>query len=206
MVELKDVLFKFEDGNDYVLKHINLQIKEGDFTLIVGNVKSGKTTLFRLLKDELELKVGHILLNKLDTSLYSKKEIYKDFAFMPEMISFEDCFTVKDNMMLMNRHPQTSYEECLDKLGIRSLLNKPIIFLNGLERRQVYLAAMLTFNPKVLVVDDISSNLDNTRAEILYQDLAKLNQEGLTILAFTKHRAYASFFKKSYYLENGHLI
>ncbi len=204
MIEFDDVSHNF--GDLHVLNHINLRIKAGDFALVVGAPKSGKTTIFRILKKELKLGSGHIRINGMDLNEYENNDLYQDVEFMPELFFLDESLTVRSNMVLINRKPKISYLECLSKLGIQNLYHRQVQLLNGLEKRQVYLASILTFNPKILIIDDISSNLDLKRAKILYDHLIKLNQEGVTILALTKHLSYGQFVKKSYHLEDGHLI
>lgn len=205
MIKYRDVSYKY--GDKIILSHINLNVRKDDFTIIWGKTNSGKSSLIKLLVQEIEPSDGEIFINDLNIKDYENdfEVLYDGFEYMPQTIFLSDTLNVSDNILLINNKPKISPKDALEMLDSLYLLNKSLLLLNGYERRIVYLAALLTSKPDIIVFDEASGDLDYTRACNFYKLLKKLNDNHITIFATTKDERFLCFGKRIYNLSNSKL-
>ena len=181
----------------HALKDINLEIKEGSFTCIVGKTGCGKSTLIQHLNGLLIPTSGTVYVDEFVLSS-DKKKRSKKLADLKKKVGivfqfseyqlFEDTvesdvafgplnFGVKKEDAIKIAH------ECLEKVGIPSDYYKKSPFeLSGGEKRRVSIAGILALNPKILVLDEPTAGLDPKGAENILNLFKKLNDDGITIV------------------------
>lgn len=181
----------YEVENKKIIEDINLTVDKGEIVTIIGPSGSGKSTLLKL--------VGSLILPTKGEVLYAGKNIYdiKMTEYRQEVsYFFQNALlfgeTVEDNL----RYPyeirsetfnQTKAEEMLENLQLdKSILTKSINSISGGEKQRVALVRNLLYQPKVLLLDEITSSLDAQNRTIVKDHLKRLqSQDDITVLMVT---------------------
>lgn len=178
-----------------VLDNVSINIRFGTFTGILGPNGAGKTTLLKQILNLLQVEKDSILIRGTDIKTYTRKELAKIEAYVPQSIKIDFNFTV-EQVVLMGRTPflgrfdreskkdiQIS-EWAMKETGVFEFKDKLITQLSGGELQRVVIARALTQEPVILALDEPTSHLDiHHQINILsiLRTLAK--REGLTIIA-----------------------
>jgi zinc transport system ATP-binding protein len=190
LIEVQNISFKYR--RDFVLKDINFNLTQGDFFAITGPNGGGKSTLIKLILGLLKPTIGTIKLNHLKNS---------DIGYVPQNtnINLDFPITVLDVVMMGNgaKHNNkkffhigySSFEtECakhsLAKVGMSEFLKNKIADLSGGQRQRVMIARAICSHPKLLVLDEPTSNIDVYGQKEIYKLLKELNKD-ITILVVT---------------------
>jgi energy-coupling factor transporter ATP-binding protein EcfA2 len=201
MIELRDVTYRYPQTSCPALQNLSLNVEEGEFLLVIGPSGSGKSTLLRCLNGLVPhfyggQFAGEVRVCGQDPVAAEPRRMsrYVGFVFQdPEAQFVVD--TVEDELVFaMENHalPQTTMrkrvEEVLDQLDIAHLRHRRVSTLSGGEKQRVAIAAVLTLQPQVLVLDEPTSQLDPQAAEEVLGALVRLNHDlGLTIV-LSEHR------------------
>jgi len=167
-LEVRGISFRY--GSITALDGVDLTVDAGEIVSIVGPNGSGKTTLLKCIDNILRPKSGVALIMGNDINKLSLKEISKTIGYVPQTsVRTIFPFTVFD-LVLMGRKPYISWEvskrdrrivaETLDFLGISELAMRYVSELSGGEQQKVLLARALAQEPRVLLMDEPTSNLD----------------------------------------------
>ena len=182
-------------GSIKVLESVDLSADSGDFIGVIGPNGSGKSTLLRSISRILRPKVGTVLLNHTDVYALSSKEVAKKLAVVSQDNVINFAFTALD-IVLMGRTPhQGRFElegerdisiarKAMELTNTWHLSERPITELSGGERQRVIIARALAQEPRILLLDEPTSNLDiNHQIEIL--DIIKrlTRTEGLIVIS-----------------------
>ena len=181
---------QFEVDNKNILNHVNFTVEEGDFLSIVGPSGSGKSTLLKLVSGLISPTKGEILFNGKDIAKQDPIETRKQLSY---------CFqtpylfgsTVKDNLAFPFdiRHEEFNQSR-VDQLFTlfqmdKTYLNQDVKKLSGGEKQRIALIRQLIFEPKVLLLDEVTSALDSVNKEIVEGVIQELHHKGMTILWIT---------------------
>src|SRR4051795_9374730 len=198
MISLRNVEKFFEHGptKTYVLRRIDLDIKEGEFISIMGPSGAGKSTLLHLLGMHDSAWTGEYTffdhpihkLNKKDRS-----EIYKkDIGFVFQSYHLLDSLTVYENLdiPLSYRNIKKSERQSIvcDTLDRFSMVGKKDLYpnqLSGGQQQLVAVARAMIANPKVILADEPTGNLHSSQGKEIMDLFKKLNNEGTTIIQVT---------------------
>lgn len=195
MLSIKNVTKTF--GDVTALDNISFDIDEGEFVFITGPSGSGKTTLIKLMFRELLPDEGEIIFEDQNITQLKRKQIpkirqqfgvvFQDFKILPEK-------TLKENVELalaVVGLPQSEWKSRVDHvLGLVGLGDQKDLFpsqLSGGEIQRASLARALVVNPKVIIADEPTGNLDWDTADAIMQLFKKINEEGKTIIVATHH-------------------
>lgn len=206
MIELHNVTYRYPpseraDEMHAVLDHVSLDIAPGEFVLVVGVSGAGKSTLLRCLNGLVPhfyggVISGHIRVDGHDPVALGPRQMSRIVGFIfqdPEAQAVVDV--VEDELAFAMENqgiPRATMRErvewALQQLDIVSLRRRKLSTLSGGERQRVAIAAVLTLQPRVLVLDEPTSQLDPLSARSVLDALARLNRElGLTIV-LSEHR------------------
>ena len=201
MISLRDVTYTYPNTEVPVLCDLSLEVKEGDFLLVIGASGAGKSTLLRCLNGLIPHFYGGVLRGEIRVT--GRDPVAEEPRGMSDLVGFvfqdpEAQFvvdSVEDELAFaMENHnlPQSlmrkRVEEVLDQLNIAPLRHRRVSTLSGGEKQRVAIGAVLTLQPKVLVLDEPTSQLDPQAAEEVLTTLQKLNSDlGLTIV-LSEHR------------------
>jgi energy-coupling factor transporter ATP-binding protein EcfA2 len=195
IVEIKDVSYRYPQREEYALRGLNLTIGSGEFILVTGSSGSGKSTLCRLLNGLVPRYYGgalsgSVFVDGLNTDDHTVGElsthvglVFQDPENQMLMSTVEDEIAFGlENQMMGGREIGERIDWVADKLGIKHLLGRPTSELSGGEKQKVVLASVLALKPKVIVLDEPTSQLDPDSRSELFRLLTGLNREGAAIL------------------------
>lgn len=201
VISLRDVTYTYPNTGVPVLHNLSLEVEEGDFLLVIGASGAGKSTLLRCLNGLIPHFYGGVLQGEIRVA--GRDPVAEEPRGMSDVVGFvfqdpEAQFVVdlvEDELAFaMENHnlPQVlmrkRVEEVLDQLNIAPLRHRRVSTLSGGEKQRVAIGAVLTLQPKVLVLDEPTSQLDPQAAEEVLTTLQKLNSDlGLTIV-LSEHR------------------
>ncbi len=196
MLSLRNVTKTF--GNISALEDISFDVEEGDFIFICGPSGAGKTTLLRLILRELLPDSGKIILADKDITKLHPREIplhrqqigvvFQDFKVIPER-------TLRENVevaLAVIGVPEDKWKERVEHvLKLSGLSQRSQLFpsqLSGGELQRVSLARALVVNPKIILADEPTGNLDWDTADSLMELFKTINKEGKTVVMATHHK------------------
>jgi len=188
-IEFENVWFAYND-EDYVLKDVSFKINAGDKVAFVGATGAGKTTIINLLTRFYEVNKGRITIDGIDIKNVSRADLRKNIG-----IVLQDVFLfsgdIKSNITLNNKSiTDEAVNTAVDNVGLRNFINT---LPNKLEhevnergstlsvgqRQLISFARALAYDPKILILDEATSNVD-TNTEILIQSAIQKLIEGRT--------------------------
>ncbi|HLE48810.1 MAG TPA: cell division ATP-binding protein FtsE [Patescibacteria group bacterium] len=204
MFEFKNVTKSF--GKVRALESINLSIESGEFVYITGPSGSGKTTLLRLILQEILPDKGQVIFDGQDLSKLKIKDIpglrqkigvvFQDFKVIPEKTLWENV----EIALAVSKVPEKDWKDRIAHvLSLVDIKNREDFFpsqLSGGELQRVSLARALVVNPKVVLADEPTGNLDWDTAEGIIDLFEKINKEGKTIIIATHHQGIIEKHKK----------
>jgi putative ABC transport system ATP-binding protein len=192
-----------------ILEDISYDINEGDFISIGGPSGSGKSSLLKIIATIISKTDGEILYKELPLEQYEPTQYRKEVSY---------CFqspvlfgkTVKDNLSFPYEIRQMDFDKekavtLLSTLGLsESDLEKEVKFLSGGEKQRVALIRNMLFEPKVLLLDEVTSALDEANRTIIWNWLRTLKKNGtFTILMVTHNDEEASLADKNIQIVDG---
>ncbi len=197
MIEAKNIYLTYDDSR-YVIKKGNFSIKPKEFIFIGGNSGSGKSTLLKSFYGDIPLKHGSLKIEGQEIFGISSKKlrllrkeigiIFQDYKLIGE-------FTIEENIMIPLKINGYSQEVCRDQanklLAHVKLSHRAGYYpneLSGGEQQRVAVARALAHNPKVIIADEPTGNLDDYSADLVWNLLKGANEQlGITVVVVT-HR------------------
>lgn len=179
----------FEYGSDKILDDISFSVDEGDFLGIIGPNGAGKTTLFFCMLGLIDGYNGEIKIFGED--IRRNKKILKQIGYIPQRKSIDRRFplTIKELVSLSTTNK--SYVDNVDKVlryvDLYDNRNKIIGQLSGGQQQRVLIAKALVNNPKMLMLDEPTNELDQTSQDNFYLFLKQLNDEEKITIIWTSH-------------------
>ncbi len=183
---------------------VTLEIRKGEFLTLVGPNGSGKTTLLRLLDRILLPERGKVFLGGRDLNSYSRPELARMVAFVPQEPAPQFPFSVAE-IVLMGRAPHTRgsvFENEHDRDVARSMMqltdtlhlaDKAITALSGGERQRVMIARALAQEPEIILLDEPNAHLDIAHQIDVFRILRRSNAEaGMTVISVSHDLNLAS--------------
>lgn len=217
MIELVDVSFKYESNKELSLKNFNLVVKEGEFIVLAGHSGCGKSTVTRCLNGLIphyhegsfngEIMIGGKDINTLQIHDVASMvgSVFQDprSQFFTVDTRSELVFTC-ENFGIPRPHIEKRLLEVSKEMNIEKLLDKNIFSLSSGEKQKVAIASVRMLGPKIMVLDEPSSNLDYSSIEKLKNTLRELKNRGYTIV-ISEHRLYylMDLIDHIHILENG---
>lgn len=198
MIKLENInkIYKNGDITVHALKNINLHIKEGEFTAIMGQSGSGKSTMMNILGCLDLLSSGAFYLDGVAIDTLNDNElaeirnkkigfIFQSFNLLPKLSAIEN---VELPMAYGRVHPKErriKALEALKKVGLEERKDHKPNELSGGQRQRVAIARAIASNPAILLADEPTGNLDSKSEEEVMEIFKSLNKEGVTIVVVT---------------------
>jgi putative ABC transport system ATP-binding protein len=221
MIKLENVSKSYILGDDNVeaVKNVSLVIKEKEFVGIMGTSGSGKSTLMHIIGLLEKPTSGKVLLDDRDVSKLSDNELSKirnvSVGFVFQSFNLIPRFTVLENVLLPTRYSKIPVkfdavkkaEDLLDKFGILERKNFFPNKISGGQQQRVAIARALIMNPKIILADEPTGNLDSKTGEEILRILSNLNKEfGVTVILVTHEHDIAAKTKRQIYIKDGRVV
>lgn len=209
MVRFENYSFKYTNSQKISLNKLNLTVNKGDFLLLIGKTGSGKSTLLKQLKNGLV--IGDVINGSINIEPSDKSISYLSQFVDNQMIT--ECARDEFNFILENmgytenqRHVKIA--EVASYFGIVNLLDLTEKELSGGQKQLINLAAALITDPKILLLDEPTSQLDPIAAEKILQMVHKVNTELNVTVILVEHSLERNVFyaNKMAIIENGTII
>ena len=206
------------DHQTEVLSNISISISEGELIGVIGSSGSGKTTLLQILAGLEVPDNGDIYFNDINLSLNNAKNFnsmrgslfgyaYQFHYLLDDLTVFENCnlvFKIANDKEVDKNSIRTI--QILDELGIAGLQNKYPYMLSGGERQRVAIARAVVHEPKFVLMDEPTGNLDQENAEVIQNLTIKLaKNHNIGIVIATHDLNYAGKLDTVFRIENGDL-
>lgn len=191
-VSLKDIGKKYEGREEFTLRHINLEIQDNDFCVILGPSGCGKTTLLRMIAGLNSITEGDLLFNDRRVNEVPSKD--RDIAMVFQSYALYPHMTVYDNMAfsLAMRHERKAVidqrvREAAETLDITKYLQSKPSDISGGQRQRVALGRAIVRKPKVFLMDEPLSNLDAKLREHMRVELVRIHKALGTTSIYVTH-------------------
>ncbi|MCR4842954.1 MAG: cell division ATP-binding protein FtsE [Eubacterium sp.] len=205
MISLENVT-KTYPGGAHALHGISLSVDEGEFVFIVGDSGSGKSTLIRLLLKEIEPTSGEIYVNDRQLSRVRRKQIpryrrnvgcvFQDFRLLKDRDVYDNIAFAQKVIGASGRTIRTKVPTMLSMVGLAEKYKSFPDELSGGEQQRVAIARALINNPRILLADEPTGNLDNNNAWEIMKLLDEINKRGTTVIVVTHNLEIVNAMRK----------
>ncbi len=206
MVEMRNVRKIYDSSNTVALDGVDFSVEDGEFVFLVGSSGSGKSTLIKLITGEIRPTSGKVIVNDYDMSKIRRGKlpkmrrtlgvIFQDFRLIENMTVYDNVAFAMRVVGARNRDIRKRVPYVLDLVGLegreRSLPNE----LSSGEQQRVAIAGALVNNPRMIVADEPTGNLDPVRSLELMLLFEKINEMGTTVLVVTHEKELVNAFSK----------
>jgi iron complex transport system ATP-binding protein len=194
MMQVKDLCFSYRKDRD-ILEKIRFNAEEGQCIAVLGNNGAGKSTLIKCLNRILRPRGGVVCVNGADLRIMRGNDVAKLMAYVAQHNTAEQ-FTVFD-AVLLGRKPYIKFEPCpediemvkimLHRCGLEEYALRYVDELSGGERQKVMLARALVQQPKVLLLDEPTSNLDLRNQYEVFEMVRELSRRDKMAVIVVMH-------------------
>lgn len=197
MIELKNISFKYELQEENTIKDLNLHVREGEFIGVIGKNGAGKTTLCNIIRgiipDFIQGEIlGDIIIDSKNINHIERGEMAELVGFVFQnpfsQISgikktvFEEIAYGLENLGVEREEMKRRVKDVIELLKIEDLQDKNPLELSGGQSQRVAIASIIVMNPKVLIFDEPTSQLDPLGTEEIFDILKLLKSQNKTII------------------------
>lgn len=220
ILKLEKVNKTYHEGKEHlhIISDLDLTVKEGEFISILGKSGSGKTTLLNLLGmlDEADggdiIYAGENIVGFSEAERNIKRNVFLGFVFqfhylLPEFTALENVtLPAYVNKNADKKKVEAKAKELLKDVGLKDRMNHKPSELSGGEKQRVAIARAMINDPKVILADEPTGNLDEETSEVINNIMKKINKDKKqTIIVVTHSSELAAVCDKRYYLRKGRL-
>lgn len=206
MILLDRVTKKYTRKNGSALERINLHVEPKEFVIIVGPSGAGKSTLLKLLTREEKPTSGKIIVGGIDYERLRDKDVpylrrkigvvFQDFKLLENRTVFENVAFALEIVGMSNKEIRHTVPKVLEIVGLRGKEQSYPSELSGGERQRVAIARAIVRQPKILIADEPTGNLDPKHAWDVIRVLEKINRYGTTVLLTTHNKEIVDKLKR----------
>jgi cell division transport system ATP-binding protein len=205
LIRFKNVTKKYKNGVTAV-NDISLSIQKGDFVFIIGSTGCGKSSLIKMLYREEKPTSGKILLGGIDVAKLKNWRVYKirrkigvvfqDFKLLQKLTVYENVAFALEIFGLPKSEIFKRVTKVLDLVGLKNKAKQYPTQLSGGEQQRVAIARAIINEPKLLICDEPTGNLDETTSMEIMEVLNEVNKIGTTIIMVTHDTEIVDKMKK----------
>ncbi len=219
IIELTDIIKSFPvgDGQFQALKNVSLNVNAGEFVAIMGPSGSGKSTLMNIIglldrptAGSYQLDGQSVSLTMSDRAQATLRSQFIGFIF--QNFNLLANLSVVDNVALpaaylaKSQKPREKAKKLLERVGLGERIQYQPSKLSGGERQRVAIARALMNDPKVILADEPTGNLDSKSGEDVMNILLDLNKSGTTLLMVTHNEELAKLANRTIRLKDGEIL
>ena len=213
MLNIENLTFRYDRSGLPVLNGANLQLNQGEIGILLGKNGSGKTTLFKNLLGINKPSGGKIQFDGENLLKMPRRERARRIAYVPQDIQF-GALTVFDSILMgrvsyfglkASHEDYVAVEKIIRDMGLESFAQRNVDELSGGERQKIAIARAMAQEPKLMVFDEPTGNLDISNEHLIFQEAKKLAREkNISILSSLHDLNQAlAFGDKFFFLKNG---
>lgn len=206
MILFDHVTKRYGKGTRAVLDDISLHISANEFVFLVGKSGAGKSTLLKMITKEATPDSGKIIIGGIDLDYVKRRHIpdyrrrigvvFQDYKLLPSRTVFENVAFALEIAGMSNHEIENTVPKVLDLVGLSDKANRFPADLSGGERQRVSIARSVARQPKILIADEPTGNLDVLTSKEIIDLLQKINNYGTTILVTTHDANIVNLLKK----------
>lgn len=217
MMILLDRVTKTYNRRGQALDRVSLHVEPKEFVIIVGPSGAGKSTIFKLLTREEKPSSGKIIVGGMDYEHLKDRDIpllrrkigvvFQDFKLLNNKTVYENVAFALEIAGISNNEIKHTVPKVLDIVGLKGKENNYPMELSGGERQRVAIARAIVRQPKILIADEPTGNLDPKHAWDVISVLEKVNKYGTTVLLTTHNMDIVNKLKRRVVtIENGKIV
>lgn len=197
LIRVADVQKTYTTGT-VALYDFNVSISKGEFVFVIGASGSGKSTFIKMLYREEKPDKGSIIIGGINVAKLKNRKVYilrrkigvvfQDFKLLPKLTVFENVAFAMEVFGYDKRKIQKRVMEVLDLVGLKHKVRQYPNQLSGGEQQRVVIARAIVNNPKLLICDEPTGNLDPDTSMGIMKVLEDINKLGTTIIMATHDR------------------
>lgn len=217
LIRMRNVEKKYKNGVTAIYD-LNLAIEKGSFVFVIGGSGSGKSTLIKMLYREEKPTKGQVIVGGLDVAKLKNKKVYKlrrklgivfqDYRLLPKQTVFENVAFALECIGERRDIIRTKVLKALEDVGLKNKVHEYPDNLSGGEQQRVAIARAIVNDPKLLLCDEPTGNLDPEKSMEIMKVLESINKmRGTTIIMATHDKEIVNKMKKQVItLKDGHLV
>ncbi len=217
LIRIKHVEKKYKNGVT-AIQDLNLAIEKGSFVFVIGGSGSGKSTLIKMLYREEKPTKGQIIVGGLDVAKLKNKKVYKlrrklgivfqDYRLLPKMTVYENVAFALEVIGAKKDEIRVKVLKAIEEVGLKNKIHNYPDQLSGGEQQRVAIARAIVNDPKLLLCDEPTGNLDPEKSMEVMKVLDNINKtRGTTIIMATHDQQIVNSMKKQVLiLKDGHLV
>jgi len=218
MIQLQNIkkVFNTEEVETWALREVDLEVKEGEFVAIMGPSGCGKSTLLNIIGLLDNPTEGTYLLNGRDVSTLKENDrtdirkgvigfVFQSFNLIDELNVYENIELPLLYMGTPARERRRRIEAVMDRMAISHRRNHFPGQLSGGQQQRVAIARAVLPNPKIILADEPTGNLDSKNGREVMSLLSELHREGTTIIMVTHSQHDASYADRIVKLHDGEI-
>ncbi len=182
-LQIKDLWFKYDDSEHYVIKGTNLEVKKGEFFALLGGNGAGKSTLISLLSGLIPYERGKIIID--GTDIKKHKNLYDGFiSALPQnpLLTFSENTVLKDIKASLKDANDIKTDEAVKTFGLEGLLSSHPYDLSGGEQQKLALCKVFLRKSKIVFLDEPTKGLDADFKKTLAALIKKFTDNGVTVI------------------------
>lgn len=206
LIRIKDVTKQYKNGVTAIYD-LNLKVKKGDFVFVIGGSGSGKSTLIKMLYREEKPTRGEIIVGGLNVAKLRNRKVYKlrrklgivfqDYRLLPKSTVYENVAFALEVIGAKNEEIQVKTLKALELVGLKGKIRNYPDQLSGGEQQRVAIARAIVNDPKLLLCDEPTGNLDPVMSMEIMKVLEDINTTlGTTIIMATHDKEIVNQMKK----------
>ena len=210
-------IFRTEEVETYALSNVSIDIKEGEFVAIMGPSGCGKSTLLNILGLLDNPTGGQYFLNGTDVSSFAERQrtrlrkgvigfVFQSFNLIEELNVFENIELPLLYMGVSASERKAKVQAAMDRMQITHRSKHFPQQLSGGQQQRVAIARAVVANPKIILADEPTGNLDSKNGKEVMSLLTELNKEGTTVIMVTHSQHDAGYAARVINLFDGQLV
>ena len=209
MLKIENLSFKYHKNSPLILDDISLSLNDGEIGIILGKNGVGKSTLFKLIVGLIKPKSGDIFVDEFNLNNMKSKDRAKLISYVPQTIEFGDLSVyetilsgrVSHYSLFPSKKDEEIVQNVIKEMHLEGFLNKNVNELSGGERQKIAIARALVQEPKVLIFDEPTGNLDIGNEQLILDEAHKIcRNKNISILISIHDISIASYYGDKFFL------